>query len=85
MSSTTHWWLSFADDDCCRGVVIVRADSFLLAVKEVHTLGISPGGQVAGFLVPDVCDELMEEHSDRLLTKEEAKALDQKVEECLDR
>lgn len=48
------WWLSYVDEerDVSRGVVVVRADSFLGAVAQARRLELSPGGQVKGFEVP---------------------------------
>ena len=48
------WWLSYVDEErnVSRGVVIVRAGSFLDAVAQARRLELSPGGQVKGFEVP---------------------------------
>jgi hypothetical protein len=52
------WWLSFADPELPAGrqflgVVIVRGDSIISAVKEAWRLKINPGGQAAGVSLPD--------------------------------
>ena len=46
------WWLSFADDGGFRGVVVAEGPDFLSAIRHVHELGISPGGQVRGVPIP---------------------------------
>lgn len=51
------WWLSFADGSKPKGstflgVVIVEAYGFTDAIQKSHDLGINPGGEVQGFLVP---------------------------------
>lgn len=70
------WWLSFADAERFRGLVITRGTSFIDAVARTHKLGISPGGQVAGSEIPPrVLAMLLPEVRDRLLSKEEAEAL----------
>lgn len=47
------WWLSFADEDGFRGVVIVRACGLLHAVRTANKLEINPGGEVLGYPLPD--------------------------------
>lgn len=47
------WWLSFADADGFRGVVIVRAHGLISAVRLTHQLGVNPGGEVAGSWVDE--------------------------------
>jgi hypothetical protein len=69
------WWLSYADDNGFRGVVITRARSFLLACTRAHLLNVSPGGQVQGFeLPPEADDEIKLEDLDRCLNEEESRA-----------
>lgn len=51
------WWLSFADGAKPKGftflgVVIVEAFGFVDAIQKSHDLGINPGGEIQGFLVP---------------------------------
>lgn len=47
------WWLSFADNEHNRGVVIVRARGMLNAVREASRRKINPGGEVVGFPLDD--------------------------------
>jgi hypothetical protein len=47
------FYLSFAGDDRFNGAVIVEAPGEMHALERVHKLGISPGGQVAIFAVPE--------------------------------
>ena len=71
------WWLSFADDDGCRGVCIVDAPDFLLAVVRTKALGINPGGEVWGHEMPDVEGvraEISLFGKDRLIPVEELRA-----------
>ena len=46
-------YLSFAGEEGWRGCTVVEADSFLAAVARARRLGISPGGEVAGVIVPE--------------------------------
>ncbi len=46
------WWLSYAVPGECRGVCIVYAPDMVSAVATAARKGISPGGQVVGFLIP---------------------------------
>jgi len=45
------WWLSFADEDGFRGVVILEAYGFADAMRRSHEAGLNPGGEVKGFRV----------------------------------
>lgn len=47
------WWLSYAGEEGSRGVVLCEGESFLHACQRSHQLGLSPGGEVKGFLVPE--------------------------------
>ena len=70
----TLWWLSYADDNGFRGVVITRAESFLMACTRANLLGVSPGGQVQGFdLPPEAEEEIEMTDLDRCLNQEEAR------------
>lgn len=53
-----RWWLSFVDDetDTFRGVCIVEAPEFLLAVMTAKMHGCNPGGQVQGADFPEDYD-----------------------------
>lgn len=65
-----RFWLSFADDDGFRGVVLTEAPGFLEAVSKCNLLGINPGGQVYGPECPDDF-HIPPQAMDRLLSKEE--------------
>jgi len=78
------WWLSFAGEQGNLGVAIVEADEFANAVSRAHDLGINPGGQVRGVLVPEDEPEALAEVKklgfNRLISTDELKALDYKTE-----
>ena len=40
------YWLSFADDDRLLGVAFVEGMTAIDAVREAHSLGCNPGGEV---------------------------------------
>lgn len=67
------WWLSFADENGCRGVCIVDAPGFMLAVTMANMHGCNPGGEVQGFEVPPDSDEFKWERN-KLFTIEELRA-----------
>jgi hypothetical protein len=68
------WWLSYANDEGFRGVVITYASDFLSACMKSKMLGVSPGGQVRGFeLPPEAESEIAAQDLDRCLNQEEAK------------
>lgn len=68
------WWLSYADDNGFRGVVITRAYNFIGACLRAKQLGVSPGGQTQGFpLPPEAEAEIKPADLDRCLTEEEIK------------
>lgn len=48
-------WLSFACEDTGKfnGVVITEADEIIAGVRKTHALGVNPGGQVAGYRIPE--------------------------------
>ena len=69
------WWLSYAGEEGSRGVVLCEGESFLHACQRSHQLGLSPGGQVHGTLVPEgrwraQCRPFV----DKLSTREELEA-----------
>lgn len=67
------WWLSYADDEGFRGVVITYAVDFLAACMKAKILGVSPGGQVRGFeLPPEAEEEVAARDIDRCLSQKEA-------------
>lgn len=75
------WWLSFASETDCLGVVIIQAPTFLLAAATAGLWRINPGGECVGFPVPEDLDKLIPAtHRNRLLTKAEAQELDALVE-----
>ena len=70
------WWLSFADDDGFRGLVILEAPGFIAAVEKSRELGINPGGQVRGLEIPPHGMHLFpEKYRNRLLPRATAFAL----------
>jgi len=69
-----QFWLSFAGRKF-KGVAIVHADDFIEAVMICNLLGINPGGEVAGHEIPPVL-VAPPEYVNKLLTKAEAKTLD---------
>ena len=67
------FWLSYADDNGFRGVVVLRASSFLNACAKAKLEGLSPGGQVRGFEIEKEDEYRIPEHcQNRCLTREEA-------------
>lgn len=68
----TQWWLSFADPEGFKGVVVVNATSLDHAIRQTWALGLNPGGEVAGMrLERGVGPECMY----KLLDKEQVLAL----------
>jgi len=73
------WWLSFASEaDVFLGLAIVEARNHTEAVQRTLTLGINPGGQVAAIEIPADLRATHEPYRDRLLTEDEARALEAK-------
>lgn len=77
------WWLSYANDEGCAGVAIVRLrgeQSTERAAERARQLGLEPKGEweIAAFSFPADGDEaelaLMARHADRFLTTTEAEA-----------
>lgn len=77
----TLWWLSYADEDGPRGVVVAEGSSFLVACVRARTLGVSPGGQVQGFEVPPEQLAALEPLEGTFLTVERAQQLGEAVAE----
>lgn len=76
-----YFWLSFADPDLPKGkqflgVIVIKAIDFLDAIKEASGKGINPGGEVVGNEVVGDLAKIPEEYIGRLLTRDEAQALD---------
>ena len=73
----TWWWLSYASEDGFRGICIVEGEDLIGAARRARELGISPGGQVLGAAIPESeVVTIPESHRNRLLTRDEAIALD---------
>jgi hypothetical protein len=71
------WWLSFADDESCAGVAIVRVSgeqSAERAAEEAGRLGIAPLGhwQIAAIQVPEEERAQAQPYAGRFLTTTEA-------------
>lgn len=54
----TTWWLSFCDTarpkgQAFLGVILVDAPTFLEAVAWTHSLRVSPGGEVNGYVIDE--------------------------------
>lgn len=65
------WWLSFVDDrkpigDRFNGVVVIYAKSLTHAAVQCWELGINPGGEVLGTILPHAVPERF---MNRLLNK----------------
>mgnify|MGYP001581078993 FL=1 len=76
-------YCSFADDDKCRGVVVLKGalDPMLASIR-CHALRINPGGQLWSTTfettdadVPESVARALEQNTDRLLTAAEAMLL----------
>lgn len=64
------FYLSFAEDEKFNGAVVIKAHGIGDACMKCHQLGISPGGEVLGFPIPD--DELpSSQYHNRLLGRED--------------
>lgn len=61
-------WLSFADVDGFRGIVILRAKDIVEAVQIANRLGINPGGQVMACEMPPTF-HVPEEATGKLLSR----------------
>jgi hypothetical protein len=70
-----QWWLSFADDQGLRGVVIAHGNEFLEALMQVNLHGCNPHGEVQGMPVPDFV-VIPPEWTYRVLGRQEARELD---------
>lgn len=70
------WWLSFVKGEGASeqfaGACVVKAPGFVSAVGVVNSLGINPGGQVAGWPIPEAgLATIPEDTRNRLLSKED--------------
>lgn len=61
------WWLSFADEDGFKGVVILEAFGFADALTCATGAGLNPGGEVQAMLVDPA--DIPEALRNRLLKK----------------
>jgi len=61
------WWLSFADEDGFKGVVILEAYGFGDALNISHAKGLNPGGEVQAMQVDPA--DIPEALRNRLLKK----------------
>jgi hypothetical protein len=77
----SHWWLSFCDPGAPVGqkflgcVITGPAYDVGGAAKCAWKVGCNPGKEVVGIAVP-ITATIPEEYTDRLLTKDEAAAVD---------
>lgn len=79
MKQAAWWWMSWADDDTCFGVVVSGpAGSAVAARVLVARLGIAPErGQCVAWKMPsELAAVVPVADRNRLLTAEQAKALD---------
>lgn len=70
------FWMSFCDTEKPEGsqflgVVIVTAMGVAHAIDKSHRLGINPGGEVKIIKLDDDDDDILPEHFNRLLSKQE--------------
>jgi hypothetical protein len=72
----TLFYLSFAGEEGWRGACYVVAPTFELAVTEAHLRGCNPGGEIAGWDVDFLADDLGEEWRNRVLQKVDLRRLD---------
>lgn len=75
------WWLSFCEGTKPKGsqflgACIVPGLTMGLACQEAHRLGCNPGGEVAGFAIPQSRRHLVrDEDIGKLFSREECEAL----------
>lgn len=75
-----RWWLSYAGEGGCNGVVILRAPDFVTACLRSAQAGLSPGGQVAGTNISDHI-RIADEWQNRCLSAGEAAELASSIDE----
>jgi hypothetical protein len=77
LSQPLRWfYLSYADDDGFRGALILEAHGEMHAIELAQRLGLSPGGQVVVWEVPeDVAATLPAAAKGRLLSKPDLERL----------
>jgi hypothetical protein len=69
-------YLSFADDDGFKGVILVRTDDLMAALTTTHILGINPGGEVLSMGIPEQCvEDIPEDKFLKLLSLQELEQL----------
>lgn len=77
--SKQQWWLSFADEDGFRGVVISYGDDFLEAVMQTNLHNCNPHGEVRGIpLAPEIV--VPPNWTYRVLSKDECRGLEALLE-----
>jgi hypothetical protein len=67
MEVVMRWWLSFAVEGKCLGIVIAEADSLKQAIGECNLRGCNPGGEVLGVPItnyqPNTPKEVIDWHN----------------------
>ena len=85
-AAPTHWWLSYADPNLPEGtqflgVVIAATSIFEMATVEASVRGLNPGGECMGApFTHALAAKLTPDDVWVLLTKEQARALDDRLE-----
>lgn len=69
------WWLSYGGENGSNGVVIVEGGSFLEACGRSRALGLSPGGQVLGYCIPEDVRVFGAEYRNRFFSPDEARQI----------
>lgn len=73
-------WMSFAGDEGLRGVIVMKARGMLHATRRATRMSINPGGEVmaikVSFPMSEAREALLFLNRDKLMTREEAVALD---------
>lgn len=70
-----QWWLSFADDEGFRGVVIAHGHGMTEALMDCNVHGCNPQGEVGGMEIPEAIT-VPPEWTYRVLTKKQAMELE---------
>jgi hypothetical protein len=65
-----YLWMSFvSEDDVFNGVIVSDNIDLIESTVITHELGINPGGQIAGFEIPE--SEIKKEHLWKLMSKQD--------------